>query len=189
MTAVAGSASITSELKHWSTRPAGLSLGSAHLHSDGFAFCQGLPAPSAFWGFISRTQPPHLPALHTPELASRDFFFTRVVSNCGRGCLPLISLFTEPSGQGRKWLAISLGSRSSLPQEYHHVAPRAFQVELMYEKSGPYGNVNAHVRCYMWSQLLHNHVFTKRGERPWDKRNPDHRCLIIALSLQGLQEV
>ena len=33
---------------------------------------------------------------------------------------------------------------------------------------------DAHMQCYKWSQLLHNHVFTKRGVRGCGVRKPDH---------------
>ena len=169
--AVAGSAPITSELKHQSTRSAGLSLGSAHLHSDGFAFCQGLPSsPPAFWGFISRHThlPPPLSPTASPARARTclwDFFFTRAVSNWGRGCLPISHCSLNPvwarhTGQS-SWCSLWAAQ-----QPYRHVAPRAFQVELIYAyrtKAAHGVCLDTHVQCCMWSQLLHNHVFTKRG--------------------------
>ena len=79
-----------------------------------------------------------------------------------------ISLLAEPSVGETHWaeqLVLSLGWHRS-PTADHHVAPRAFQVELIYVYRTKVAHgvcLDTHVQCCTWSQLLHNHVFTKRG--------------------------
>ena len=40
---------------------------------------------------------------------------------------------------------------------------------------------DTHMQCYMWSQLLHNHVFTKHGARGCGVRKPQLSWLICCL--------
>ena len=107
------------------------------------------------------------------------FFFFITHSLCARrklrravGTADVFILYRLVQQLQQQQICCIFSSRGWPSERSHNAAARAFQVVLIYAhrtKQSKRVPCDTHPQCFKWSQLLHNHVFTKRGPR-----EPDH---------------